>query len=131
MLNFKCFFLFFCAWFASFLACDLQINCKTLFRFFKCCFPIILEKKCCKKKGKNKTLTPCFPLNPARGNKSQSSPKFLDFMLIFFTSDAQFLAHATKFHSRKICPEVHSLKFTSFLSPIVSHLDSCHLSYPY
>ena len=28
-----------------------------------------------------------------------------------------------------INPEVHSLKFASFLSPIVSHLDSRHLSY--
>ena len=29
-------------------------------------------------------------------NKSQSLPKFLDFMLIFFTSDGQFLARVTK-----------------------------------
>ena len=52
-------------------------------------------------------------------------------MLIFSPSDGQFLAHATKSRSRKINPEVHSLKFASFLSPVVSHLDSHHLSYPY
>ena len=37
----------------------------------------------------NKTLIH-LPLNPARENKSQSLPKFLDFMLIFFILDGQF-----------------------------------------
>ena len=45
-------------------------------------------------------------------------------MLIFFTSDGQFLACAANSCSRKINPEVHSLKFASFLTPMVSHLDS-------
>ena len=80
---------------------------------------------------KKKPLTPCFPLNPARGNKPQSLPEFFNFMLIIFTSDSQFFAHAAKSRSRKINPEVYSLKFTSFLSPIVSNIDSRHLSYPH
>ena len=38
-------------------------------------------------------------------------------MLIFSLQMANFLARATKSRSRKINPEVHSLKFASFLSP--------------
>ena len=41
-------------------------------------------------------------------------------MLIFFTSDGRFLTRAAKSPSRKINLEVHSLKFASFLAPIVS-----------
>ena len=90
-------FYFFRAQFASFLLCDLQINYKTLSRFFMLFFPSFYRNNVCQKeKEQNKTLIPCLPLNPARGNRSQSLREFLDFMLIFFTSDGQFLACATK-----------------------------------
>ena len=69
-------------------------------------------------------------MNTAQRNKSQSLPKFLSSMLIFFTSDGQFLDRAAKSCLRKINLKVHSLKFASFLAPIVSHLDSHHISYP-
>ena len=83
-------------------------------------------------KKKKKNPNSLSPWNPARGNKSQSLPEFLDCRLIFFTSDGQFLPRAAKSRSRKkINAEVYSLKFASFLSPIVNHLDSRHLSYPY
>ena len=75
--------------------------------------------------------TPCLPLNSARRNRSQSLPEFLHFMLFLFTSDGQFLARAAKSRSREKNREVHSLKFASFLSPMISHLDSRHLSFPY
>ena len=72
-------------------------------------FPSFYRNNVCQKeKEQNKTLIPCLPLNPARGNKSQSLPEFLDFMLIFFTSDGKFLARATKvisdFPAGSSCP---------------------------
>ena len=46
-----------------------------------------MRKKIEKRKQKQ---TSCLLLNPAQGNKSQSLPKFLDFMMIFFILDGQF-----------------------------------------
>ena len=69
--------------------------------------------------------------NPAQGNKFQSLLEFLDGRLISFTSDDQFLARASKSHSRiKLIPMFtpsNSLHFITDSQP----LDSCHLSYPY
>ena len=101
-------------------------SCKTLSRLFYAVFLSFYRNNVCK----TKRYLP-VSLNPARGSKSQSLLKFLDNVNFFFTSDGQFLAHAAKSCSRKIHPEVHSFKFTSFLSPIVSHLHSRHLSHPY
>ena len=114
------------------------IYCKTLFVIFLCySFHHFRDIKYAKKynktmKNRKKKKTPCLQWNPARGNKSQSLPKFLDCRLIFFISDGQFFWPVPLNPAKKkINPEVHFLKFASFLSPIVSHLDSRHLSFPY
>ena len=43
-------------------------------------------------KIEKKKTTPCLPLKPAQGNKSQSLPEFLDFMLIFLLNSSQELS---------------------------------------
>ena len=134
MSSFRHFFYFFTLSLRHFWQVTYKLKLQNIVQtfFFNADCPSFYRNSICQKiKEQNKTLTSCLPLNPAQGNKSQSLLEFLDFMLIFLTSDGQFLAYAAKSHSRKINPEVHSLKFASFFSPMVSHLDSCHLSYPY
>ena len=87
------------------------------------------KKKTRIKNKQNKTLIPCLRwILLSRNINNKVYPNFLILCWFCFTSDSQFLACAAKSHLRKINPEVHSLKFASFLSPMVSHLDSHHLS---
>ena len=83
-------------------------------------------------KNRKKTELPVSHGIPLKKINLKVYPNF-SIVGCFFTSDGQFFFWPVLLNptQEKINPEVHPLKFASFLSPIVSHLDSRHLSYPY